>query len=333
LDLRPGLAILEEMAQANETLPVIRSLFDNIRKVIVGKDEQIKYVLCCWFAGGHVLIEDCPGVGKTILARALSKSAKVEYKRVQFTPDLLPSDIVGSAIFNQGKNAFEFMRGPVFTTIFLADEINRATPRTQSALLEAMAEQQVTAEGVTWKMHPLFLVIATQNPVEQHGTFPLPEAQLDRFMMKISIGYPKPEEEIGMLKSQNQAHPIHALSPVETEERIRFLQASVQRVTLSDAVYQYAMRLISKTRANKDLKLGASPRASFALVRAAQAIAMTEGLGYVTPTHVYRLAKPVLAHRLIVTPEARLAGKTAEMVLADILKEIPVPVKEGAAGA
>ena len=306
--------------------PIIKALTENIRRVIVGKDEQIRNLLVCWFAGGHILIEDFPGVGKTILARALSKSARVEFKRVQFTPDLLPSDILGSAVFNQAKNVFEFMRGPIFTTIFLADEINRATPRTQSALLEAMAEAQVTAEGMTWKMSPLFMVIATQNPVEQHGTFPLPEAQLDRFMMKISMGYPKPDEEIGMLKGQNQAHPIHSLAPVEVEERIKLVQQTVSKITIGDPVYQYAMRVVGKTRTAKDLKLGASPRASIALLRAAQATALIEGLTYVTPSHIHKLARPILAHRLMPTPEARLAGKTADQILLDLLKEVPVPV-------
>jgi MoxR-like ATPase len=309
-----------------DCLPIISALFENVRRVIVGKDEQIKQLLCCWFAGGHILIEDAPGTGKTVLARAIAKSGKVPFRRIQFTPDLLPTDIVGSAIFNQQKAAFEFMRGPIFSTLLLADEINRATPRTQSALLEAMAEGQVTAEGQTWMLPPLFFVIATQNPLEQHGTFPLPEAQLDRFMMKISMGYPKPEEEIGMLKSQNDAHPIQTLQPVESEERIKYVRDSVHRVKVSDPVYQYTVKLVASTRKSKDLKLGASPRATIALLRAAQAMALMEGLGYVQPTHIYHLAKHVLAHRLAPTSEARLAGKSAEQILEALLKELPVPV-------
>src|SRR3954470_14226847 len=220
-----------------DCLPIISALFENIRRVIVGKDEQIKQLVCCWIAGGHILIEDMPGTGKTILARAIAKSGKVPFRRIQFTPDLLPSDIVGSAIYNQQKGAFEFMRGPVFSTLLLADEINRATPRTQSALLEAMAEGQVTAEGQTWMLPPLFFVIATQNPVEQHGTFPLPEAQLDRFMMKISMGYPRPEDEINVIKNQNVAHPIHSLAAVETEERIAKVKSLIPKITVGDKIY------------------------------------------------------------------------------------------------
>ncbi|HUP57925.1 MAG TPA: MoxR family ATPase [Bdellovibrionota bacterium] len=311
----------------NDCLPIISGLFENIRKVIIGKDEQIKQLLCCWLAGGHILIEDAPGTGKTILARAVSKSAKVAFRRIQFTPDLLPTDIVGSAIYNQQKGSFEFMRGPVFTTILLADEINRATPRTQSALLEAMAEGQVTAEGMTWPLPQLFFVIATQNPIEQHGTFPLPEAQLDRFMMKISMGYPKIEEEIGMLKGQNDAHPIHSLQPVESEERVKYARDSVPKVKIADPVYQYAVKLVASTRKSKDLKLGASPRATAALMRAAQAAALMEGQAYVQPSHVYHLARIVLAHRLVPTAEARLAGKSAEAILDGLLKELPVPVQ------
>jgi len=308
-----------------EIQAIIRRLVDNVKKVIIGKDEQIKQVLCCWFSGGHVLIEDVPGTGKTILARAVSKSAAVPFKRVQFTPDLLPSDILGSAIFNQKKGAFEFLKGPLFTTVLLGDEINRATPRTQSALLESMAEGQVTAEGATWGLSPLFFVIATQNPVEQHGTFPLPEAQLDRFMMRLSMGYPQSTEEIKMVRSQNEAHPIHALQAVETEENIRTIRQAVPSVTVSDVVYQYVMQIIEGTRKCRDLRLGASPRATIALVRAAQAMALMEGLNYVRATQIYHLAKPVLAHRLIPTPEARLAGKTSEQILDGIMGGITAP--------
>jgi MoxR-like ATPase len=305
---------------------VISNLFENIRKVILGKDEQIRQALCCWLAGGHLLIEDYPGTGKTMLARALSVSARVDFKRVQFTADLLPSDVVGSAIYNQGKAAFEFLRGPLFTTLFLGDEINRATPRTQSALLEAMAEGQVSAEGTTWKLNPLFFVMATQNPVEQHGTFPLPEAQLDRFMMKISMGYPRPEDEIGLVRNQNKSHPIDTLQPVETEARIRAVRELVPTIKVADNVYTYAQKLVGATRASKELRLGASPRATIALIRAAQAMALMEGLNYVRPTHVYNLTRPVIAHRLMVATEARLAERTPEQILAGIVQDVPVPV-------
>lgn len=310
----------------NLPLDVVARIFENVRTVILGKDEQIKQVLCCWFAGGHILIEDFPGTGKTMLARAIAVSAKVDFKRVQFTADLLPSDVVGSAIFNQKKAAFEFMPGPLFTTVLLGDEINRATPRTQSALLEAMAEGQITAEGQTWKLNPLFFVMATQNPVEQHGTFPLPEAQLDRFMMKISMGYPRAEDEINLVKSQNNAHPISTLGAVETEEGLKAVREAVRAVKVSDTIYLYAQKLVEATRRSKEVKLGASPRATIALIRAAQAMAMIDGLTYVRPTHVYNLARSVVAHRLIVTPEARLAGRTPEQVLATVMQEIQVPV-------
>jgi MoxR-like ATPase len=309
-----------------DCLPIVSALFENVRRVIVGKDEQIRQLICCWIAGGHLLIEDAPGTGKTILARAISKSGKVPFRRIQFTPDLLPTDIVGSAIFNQQKASFEFMRGPIFSTLVLADEINRATPRTQSALLEAMAEGQVTAEGMTWPLPALFFVIATQNPIEQHGTFPLPEAQLDRFMMKISMGYPRPDEEIGMLKGQNETHPIQTLKAVETEERIKYVRDSVHQVRVTDPVYQYAVDLVGATRKSKELKLGASPRATIALLRASQAMALMEGKDYVEPSHLHRLSRYVLAHRLVPTAEARLAGKTSDQILEGLVKDLRVPV-------
>ncbi|HEX4925849.1 MAG TPA: MoxR family ATPase [Bdellovibrionales bacterium] len=306
----------------------MNNLLQNVKKVIVGKDEPIKLALSCWFAGGHILLEDAPGTGKTMLARAIAQSVDVDFKRVQFTPDLLPSDIVGSSIYNQSTNGFEFIAGPLHTTIFLGDEINRATPRTQSALLESMAEGQMTVDGITHKLPPLFFVIATQNPIEHQGTFPLPEAQLDRFMMKLSLGYPSPKDEIFLIRQQKHEHPIMSLKAIETESRILFVRHHVREVNVSDQVYDYAARIIAKTRAHADLKLGASPRATIALVRCAQASALFDGLDYVRPMHVHALVKPILGHRLVLTPEARLEGKTVLQTLDGIMREIAVPIAE-----
>lgn len=310
-----------------ESLRVLSAVAENIQKVIIGKDEQIKNILCAWISGGHVLIEDFPGTGKTMLARALCKSVQSEFKRVQFTPDLLPSDLLGTSIYSQASQAFEFMRGPLFTTVFLGDELNRASPRTQSALLEAMAEGQVSVDGVTHSLNPMFLVLATQNPVEQQGTFPLPEAQLDRFMMKLQMGYPSVDQEMDILKRQNKNHPINDLQPVATENQMLAIRALVSEVTVKENIQRYIVQIIGKTREHSDLKLGASPRATLALIKGAQTKALMDGLDYVRPTHVFNLAQQIIAHRLILKTEAKLQGKTSEDVIQEVLRSVPVPTE------
>ena len=307
---------------------IIGRVLKNVSKVIIGKDRQIRDIMACWMAGGHVLVEDVPGTGKTILARAIAKSCRVPFHRVQFTPDLLPSDILGASVFRQDTHSFEFHPGPVFTTILLGDEINRATPRTQSALLEAMSERQVTVDGKTHQLDSLFVTIATQNPVEQLGTFQLPEAQLDRFMMKISMGYPEPQEEIRMMKGHNLGHPIESLEAVETHERLQWVSERVKDVALSDEVYGYISDLVVKTRSEPGVRVGASPRSALALARCAQAVAMIDGFDYVSPGHVFNLIKPVLAHRLVLSADAKLEGRTASDILDAVIAKTPTPVRK-----
>ena len=307
----------------------IKEIITNVERVILGKREVIRMAISAILGGGHVLLEDVPGVAKTILVRALAISSGCTFARIQCTPDLLPSDVSGVSVFNQKTREFEFRPGPIFHQIVIADEINRATPRTQSAFLEAMGEGQVTVDGKTNVLRKPFIVFATQNPVEHEGTFPLPEAQLDRFMMKLSIGYPNLMEEAKILEITRLGHPIDESKPVADAEALLQMQASVREIFVHDKVREYLLRIISRTRDSTHLPLGASPRASMALFRASQAFAAVLGRGYVIPDDIKTLAHPVLQHRLILNPESRLRRVTQESVRRDIIKEVPVPAGGG----
>jgi MoxR-like ATPase len=281
----------------------------NVENVMVGKGQVIELLLVALASRGHVLLEDVPGTGKTVMAKSLARSLDCGFRRIQFTPDLLPTDVTGVSFYNQRAGEFEFRAGPLFAQVILADEINRATPRTQSALLEAMEERQVTVDGVTRRLSEPFMVLATQNPVEQEGTFPLPEAQLDRFLLKLPAGYPDEQEEVTILERFRVEDPLSELSPVASAEEILHLQAAVRPVHVSDLVAHYIVGIVRATRTMPGVELGASPRASLALLRAAQALALLRGRDYVMPDDVQHLAVPVLAHRLIVSTQARLRGE------------------------
>lgn len=307
-----------------DTKKALQALSQNMAQVMFGKGEALTLTLIALLGRGHLLIEDVPGVGKTVLARSLAQSIGGEFKRLQCTPDLLPSDITGVSIFDQRTHAFEFMRGPVFTNLLLADEINRAPPRAQSALLECMAEQQVTVDGTTHKLPPVFMVIATQNPLEFQGTYALPEAELDRFFMRIRIGYPDAQAELKMLASQRHGHPLDKLQPVIGLEELAALQRAVEEVRVADDVAAYALALVTATRNHPALSLGGSPRATLALVRAAQAMALIMGGDFITPRHIKQMARPVLSHRIILRSGATAAQAT-EAIVDEVLASVPVP--------
>jgi MoxR-like ATPase len=300
-------------------------LLRNVQQVIVGKDQEIRLTLLALLCEGHLLIEDVPGVGKTMLARAIARSVGCVFRRIQFTPDMLPSDVTGVSIFNQKTMEFEFRPGPIMAQIVLTDEINRATPKTQSALLEAMEERQVTVDGETYPMARPFMVLATQNPIEYEGTFPLPEAQVDRFLMRIHLGYPGKPQEIDMLSRQSDHHPIRDLDQVIALEELVEAQNAIRQVYVDDLVKAYIVDIVTTTRDHPDVYLGASPRGSLALFMAARALAALEGKDYVVPDHVKALAEPTLAHRLIISPSARIKNVTPRQVIDDALKHTPVP--------
>ncbi|HWQ93658.1 MAG TPA: MoxR family ATPase [Clostridia bacterium] len=310
------------MAAARQTYERIAQ---SIAKVMQGQAAATRKLLAALASGGHVLLEDFPGTGKTTLAKALARSIDAGFKRIQFTPDLLPSDILGVSVFSQRDQLFQFHEGPVFTNILLADEINRASPRTQSALLEAMGEAQVSVDGEKRELPDLFFVIATENPVEFRGTYPLPEAQMDRFALQFSLGYVQPGEEVAILTAQQNNHPLTDLEPAATLVEVLALKQAVQAVRVSDELKRYTVELVGATRTAAGVQLGASPRGSIALMKAAQALALFDGLDFVTPEQIQELAVPSIAHRLVMEPQARFSGQTARGVVEDILKKVKVP--------
>ncbi|HEY6960098.1 MAG TPA: MoxR family ATPase [Candidatus Limnocylindria bacterium] len=311
----------------------IQAVVGNVEKVIFGKHSEVEMALVALVCRGHILVEDVPGTGKTVLAKAIARSLGCSFRRIQFTPDLLPSDVTGVSIFNQRTNTFEFRPGPIMSQIVLADEINRATPKTQSALLEAMEEHQVTVDGVTYQLPEPFLVMATQNPIEYEGTFPLPEAQLDRFFIRLQLGYPKDREEIAILDAQRVIHPLETIDQVISAEELLEAQSAVKDIHIAEQVKAYVVAVVNATRSHPDVYLGASPRGSLALARASQAYALVQGRDFVLPDDVKQLAAPTLAHRLILQPQARLKDLAATTVIAEVLASVPVELSPTAARA
>jgi MoxR-like ATPase len=307
---------------------VSRRIIANVEQVVVGKRQQIIKVLVAWYCEGHVLLEDVPGVAKTMLARAFARSVNCTFRRIQCTPDLLPTDVTGGAIFNQKTSEFEFRPGPIFAQVVLADEINRATPRTQAALLEAMAESSVTIDGVGHLLKPPFLLIGTQNPIDHEGTFPLPEAQLDRFLMKLSLGYPTLEEESQMLEMLKREHPLEKLQSVISAEELVLCQRAVRTVHVDPKVRNYITEIVHASRKHHDVRMGGSPRASIALYRASQAVAAIRGRNYVEPDDVKHILPSVLTHRMILQPEARIQNVSADELIVDMMDNTPVPMME-----
>ena len=313
------------MQSVQDLATAVQRVINNVEKVIVGKAEPVAFSLIAVICKGHILIEDVPGVGKTVLTKSIARSIGCSFKRIQFTPDLLPSDVTGVSIYNQKTGNFEFRPGPVMSQIVLADEINRATPKTQSALLEAMEEAQITVDGVTYRLPDPFMVMATQNPIEYEGTFPLPEAQLDRFMMNITLGYPRMQDEMNILDTHQFHHPLEDLEQIMRAEELVQIQQQVRSVHVDPSIREYIVSLAGATRNHNNIYLGASPRGSLALFRASQALAAIRGRGYVIPDDVKLLAKATLAHRIIVTPAARVRGITSTAILDEILSTVPVP--------